>query len=422
MDTATQIAEILNSLQTAACLRRERTQWRCKQIAEGFFVSTSNTSAHLMQVAQTKILRLVYYYGIGIRNVYTTFDYGCCQKYIVIIIYEIEDNLFKFLRLHLPVTYTYTAIRYVSFYQSLQLNKVLYAVVHKEHLTVTAHLEIYSLGYNLLVESMYLCLYRISVWRRCLYHGKVSCAHKRELQCSRNRCGRHSKCINIHLYLTEFFLHTYPELLFLVYDKQAQILELDTLAYYLVSSYKDIYLPVGKLFQNSTGILGRTCTTKIFHLARQSLKSFFESLEMLVCKNCCWDKYCHLLIVCHSLESRSYGNFRLTETHVSTDKSVHRTVALHIGFHLLCSFRLVRSIFIQERSFQLMLQETVRTVLETFFLFALRIKFYKVAGYVLYLGLGAFLDFLPRTCTQFADSWRLAFLALIFGNLMKRMD
>jgi hypothetical protein len=69
-----------------------------------------------------------------------------------------------------------------------------------------------------------------------------------------------------------------------------------------------------------------------------------------------------------------------------------------------------------------MLEKTVRTIFETFLLFALRVKFYKVAGYVLYLGLGAFLDFLPRACTQFADSWRFAFLALIFGNLMKRMD
>ena len=131
-----------------------------------------------MKVAQTEVLRLIYYNGIGVRNVYTAFYYGCSKKYVVIVINEIENNLLKFLRLHLPVTYTYTAIRYISFYQSLQLRKVLYAVVHKEHLTVAAHLEVYSLGYYLLVESMNLGLYRISVRRWCLNYRQVSCAHR----------------------------------------------------------------------------------------------------------------------------------------------------------------------------------------------------------------------------------------------------
>ena len=45
MDTATQLGEVLDRLQPAPCLLRQRGEWRGKEVAEGFPVASSYTSA-----------------------------------------------------------------------------------------------------------------------------------------------------------------------------------------------------------------------------------------------------------------------------------------------------------------------------------------------------------------------------------------
>ena len=49
------------------------------------------------------------------------------------------------------------------------------------------------------------------------------------------------------------------------------------------------------------------------------------------------------------------SDLRLTKTHVTTDKTVHRLITLHIRLYFLSSLQLVRSIFIQETGLQFVL-------------------------------------------------------------------
>ncbi len=57
------------------------------------------------------------------------------------------------------------------------------------------------------------------------------------------------------------------------------------------------------------------------------------------------------------------------------------------------------------------------------FLFApLRVELYQVAGYIFNLGLGAVLQFLPRTGSQLVETGSFAFFAFVFGNLVQRVD
>ena len=69
-----------------------------------------------------------------------------------------------------------------------------------------------------------------------------------------------------------------------------------------------------------------------------------------------------------------------------------------------------------------MLQKTVGTIFKTFFLFALRIKFYQITRNVLDFGLGPLFDLFPRTRTEFADTRLFTFLSFIFGNFMQRVN
>ena len=74
MDAATQIREVFDGLQSPARLLCERREWGGEQIAKGLFVAASHTAAHLMQVAQSEVVRPVDDDGVGIRYVDAALD------------------------------------------------------------------------------------------------------------------------------------------------------------------------------------------------------------------------------------------------------------------------------------------------------------------------------------------------------------
>ena len=78
-------------------------------------------------------------------------------------------------------------------------------------------------------------------------------------------------------------------------------------------------------------------------------------MEMLIGQHRCR----HQLRIAGCLESCSHSNFRLTETHIATDQSVHGAGLFHIGLHVVRSLQLVGSVLIQESCLQFVLQEGV---------------------------------------------------------------
>ena len=178
----------------------------------------------------------------------------------------------------------------------------------------------------------------------------------------------------------------------------------------------------GQFLQNTASFFGCPRTAQVFHLARHSLQTLLKRLIMLESQHRGRHQYRYLLVVGHCLESSPDGHFRLTEAYVPTHQTVHRLVALHVRLHFLCRLQLVGCILVQEAGFQFMLQEAVGTVFKSFFLFTLRIQLNQIAGNVLNLGLRPFLDFLPCTGSQFADTRLFAFLSFVLRDFMQRMN
>ena len=265
------------------------------------------------------------------------------------------------------------AIGNVAQNQGLQFLQVLDAVVHEEHLSVSAHLEIDGLGDDFLVERMYLRLDGITVGRWCLDNRQIPGSHQRELQGTRNGRSGHGQRIHVHLELAELLFHAHPEFLFFVDDQQAQVLELHTLADELMGTYQHLDFSIGQLLQDARCILGRTGTTQVFHLAREFLQSFAERLIMLVGQHGGRHEYRHLLVVRSCLERSTHGYLRLSEAHIPAHQSVHRAVALHVGLHIVGRLQLVGRIFIEEARLQLMLKETIGRIGKALFLLALGI-------------------------------------------------
>ena len=223
-----------------------------------------------MQVAKSEVLRLIDYDGIGVRYIYTALYDSSGKQHIVIVIGKVDDYLFQLIGLHLSVPYAYTAIGDITQNHRFQLRQILNPVVHEEHLSVTAHLEIDGIGDNLLIKSMHLGLYRIAVGRRSLNDRKVARTNQRELQCTRYRRSGHGKRIHVHLKLTELFFHTNTELLFLIDNEQAQVFKLHALAYHLMSTYYYINVAISQFLQYAAGLLCSTGTCKIIYLARHT--------------------------------------------------------------------------------------------------------------------------------------------------------
>ena len=85
-------------------------------------------------------------------------------------------------------------------------------------------------------------------------------------------------------------------------------------------------------------------------------------------------------------------------------------------------FQLVGRVFVDERGFQLLLQIAVGREGKAFFVAACRIEADEVARNVLQLALGAFLQLVPCTGTEFVEAWHFAFLAAVFGKFVERVD
>ena len=123
-------------------------------------------------------------------------------------------------------------------------------IVDKVHLTVAAHLEVYCLGNNLGRESVHLGLYGIAVGRRRLDYAQVARTHQRELQCAGDRRGTHGESVDRGLHLAQFLFGRHAELLLLVDDEQAQVLELYRLADQSVGADDDIYLAISQILED----------------------------------------------------------------------------------------------------------------------------------------------------------------------------
>ena len=157
------------------------------------------------------------------------------------------------------------------------------------------------------------------------------------MQCARNGRGTHGESVNIHFHLFEFLFNGYAKFLFLINDKQTQVLEFDALAYEFVRTDDYVYFTLGQVFQNHFDLLGRSCARQIVDSHRKVFQTVFEGVIMLISQHGCRHKHGGLLAVGSSLERCTNSNLGFAKTHIATHQSVHGPRTLHVGFYSLGS-------------------------------------------------------------------------------------
>ena len=301
-----------------------------------------------MQVAQADVLRLVYYYGIGIRNVQTVLYDRRAEKHVIVPCHEVKYLVFKYFSLHLTMRYTYLHVRHKPVQDVMHRLKFLYPVVDEEQLSASSQFIIDYLLYLVVVEKHDFRLDRDPVWRRGIDDGKVAGSQKRELERSRDRSGRKSQSVHRCLELAELLLGPYSELLLLIDDEKSEVLEFKSLSYEFMSTYDYVKRTGLEPVLYVCDFLCSPQAAHIIYVAREVLKTAGECLEMLQGEDGRRHKDSNLLAVRNSLEGSADGDFSLSEAHITADKPVHRAVVLHVALDGLHCLFLVRSVLIHE--------------------------------------------------------------------------
>ena len=184
-------------------------------------------------------------------------------------------------------------------------------------------------------------------------------------------------------------------------------------------TYDDIYLTIGKVFEEFGGLFGGTGSCQIIHSDGHVLQTGGERAEVLIGQHGGRHQYGYLLTIRRCLEGCAHGHLRLAKTHIATDQTVHGFGLLHICFHILRGLQLVRGILIEETGLEFVLEIGVWTVRKTFFLTALSIEFDQVAGNIFDMFLGTLFQSLPLSCAKGGESGCLAIvLRLVFRHLI----
>ena len=133
-------------MQTATGYIVQGCEWGSDEVAERLLVASSHTSTHLVNVGEPVVLCAVDDDGVGVGHVDAVLHDGGGEHHVIVVVHEVEDDFLQLLRIHLPMTDTHPGIWHIFMNHLLQFVEVADFVVHDEHLTVAAHLEVDGLS------------------------------------------------------------------------------------------------------------------------------------------------------------------------------------------------------------------------------------------------------------------------------------
>ena len=119
-----------------------------------------------MKFRQTVVLGIIYDNCVSIRDVETSLDDSCADKYIVFIVRKVQDKLLNYFRFHLSVGKRNTGVWDELVYSCNAVWELRDFVVDIEDLSVARKFEVDCFLYYLIFVTMYLCLNRVAIgWR-----------------------------------------------------------------------------------------------------------------------------------------------------------------------------------------------------------------------------------------------------------------
>ena len=168
------------------------------------------------------------------------------------------------------------------------------------------------------------------------------------------------------------------EALLLVDNKKSELTRLNVIRQDPVGSDNDIGNTVFYILQRLLHDRCRNVSGKKHNLQRRIADTLFEVVIVLLCKKCRRREHECLPSVLYAFVYCSKSNFRLTESYVAAQKSIHRDLAFHVALYVLDRSELIVSLDIREILFEFCLPDVIRSACKTLVRTADRIKFNEV--------------------------------------------
>ena len=189
-----------------------------------------------------------------------------------------------------------------------------------------------------------------------------------------------------------------------------------------MGTYNNVNLAVGQVVEDFAGLFGAFHAREVLDAHREILEASREGAVVLQRKDGGRHQYGYLFAVGGGLEGGADSDLGLAEADVAADQAVHRHGLFHVLLDGLGGALLVGGVFVEERRFELLLQEAVVRVGEPGAGLAFGVEGDQFAGDVLDLVFGGLFQLLPGAGAEFVDFGLGGVLVLVFTDAVERVD
>ena len=222
--------ERLQHLQPLLRLRRDRAVGGRREQRIGARLAAPDAPAQLIELRQSKHIGAPDDQRIGVGNVEAGFDDGRREQNVVAAVVEGRHFLFEFGRRHLPMRDDEFRLGHVFAQEGRRLLEIVDARADEKRLAAAITLAQQRFAHDQRVEGRDETAHGEPVDRRRGDQREFAHAGHRELQRARNRRRRQREHMHLGAQLLQALLMADAEMLLLVDDDEAEILEDDALA------------------------------------------------------------------------------------------------------------------------------------------------------------------------------------------------
>ena len=377
---AAEVGELLEGLQAGHGFLRNLAAGGDDEESLREHAAAPDAAAHLVKLADAEVVRVDDDDGVRVGHVEAGLDDARAHEDIELAAEEGIHHAFQVVVVHLAVRDGDAGLRHERLDFFGQSINRLHAVVHDEHLAAAGQLVEDRVLDDLVVALEHDGLDGQAVHGRRVDERDVADAGHAEVQGARNRRGAHAERVDGETQLAELFLLLHAELLFLVDDEEAQVLELVLGREQRVRSDDDVDLALAHALEDFLLFLGALVAVDQSYVhCREGGEAVAEILVMLGGEDGRRHEDGHLFLGKDALEGGAHGDFRLAEPDVAADEAVHGLAGFHVALDVGSGLDLVRGGFVLEGVLEFLLELAVGREAETFHEFAASIKVHKFA-------------------------------------------
>ena len=342
-------AENIKRLQNAEPLlglRRDPGLRGRGEIGVGADLGAANAAAQLIKLRQAEHVGAMDDHGVGARNVEAGFDDRRRQENVVLAVVEGADFVLELARRHLPVGDDEFALGRVLAQERRRFVEVLDARADIERLAAAIALAQQRLADDQRVERRDEGAHREPVDRRGRDDRHLAHAGHRELQRARDRRRRQGQYVHFRAQFLQPLLVADAEMLLLVDDDEAEVLEAHGLAQHCVGADDDVDCAFGCALLHFAGLGRADHARELANPDREAGETVAEVLGMLAREQGRRRDDHGLLAVDRGGEGGAQRDLGLAETDIAADQPVHRPAGGEIVERRLDGALLIRRLLI----------------------------------------------------------------------------